>query len=206
MGAPVLIQLASLESIKTMLRIGVTEPDTSEDDRLELLLDEVSREMEQRMKRHAASAARVETYKLRAGESLISLRAAPVTSITSVIVSLSRDFSSEEAETLVVNVDYDFDLDEGTIAIPGLIDDKTYVRVSYVGGMATDTATFELNWPDIAGKCRRQVIHAFQRITTPGGNVQVGQGPAGGATQFTGKYDWLPDVLATCDAHARTTF
>lgn len=200
MGAPVLLQMTSIARVREHLKIP--DSDTSNDAALELLIDEISRQLEHRMKRHAAQAPRTENYRLRAGETMISLRGAPVTSVSSVTLSNTPDFTGITTE--VLNESYYVDMEEGTLHFNFVEPDPiVYVRVAYTGGMAPDSDTFQLYWPDIAGVATRQVAHAWQRRNTPGGNVQVGMGPTSGQTQYIGKYQLLPDAIEITDFHTR---
>lgn len=210
MGAPVLLQMTTLELVRA--RLKMPDEDTSNDALIEELIDEISRGLEHHMKRHAAQTARTEIYRLRRGETMISLRGAPVTAVSSVTLSQTPDFTGLTAE--VPNEGFYYDLEEGTLfftsepeplelGVAGHQQLPVYVRVAYTGGMAVDTDSFVEIWPDLAGACARQVAHAFQRRNTPGGNVQVGMGQTAGQTQYIGKYDLLPDVVTAFDRHTR---
>lgn len=194
------MQLTTLARLKAHLG-GIAT--SGQDAILTSTIDDVSVRVERYLRRQILRQTNVETVPLRRWATTISLDAYPVTSITSIkYAAHPSDFSSVnvlDARLYVLEdavaglVRFLISTSVATHRLPG------YVQMTYVGGMATDTADFMLTWPDLARAVDLQCAYEYQRRNTPGGNVTS---DAGG-TAFIGELDWLVSVRATLDMYRR---
>ena len=98
------------------------------------------------------------------GQEWFSLRAYPITSITSVTYDTDRVFTDSN-DVLTATTDYIHDADTGELWIDNqaLAKGNRTLKVVYVGGMAADTAAFITAYPDVAGAADMIVAHTFHQ-------------------------------------------
>jgi hypothetical protein len=131
-----------------------------------------------------------------------SLPTSPATSITSIKVSPSRDWTNTDA--LVEGSDYvlrpkpavvDFltELPYFRSSATGRPIHPTHAQVVYLAGFATNTAGLIAAYPDLAAACDMQIRYQYQRRDSLGSNFDTSQG----STSFKAEYDWLPSVKRT---------
>jgi len=173
------------------------------DSLLSSTITDVSYRMEKYLRRQILRQTNVQQLSLRRFGSTLSLDAYPVSSITSIkYAGHPNDFASVSAmstDSYVLE-----DAEAGLIRFVGTMPYTSnrvpgYLQVTYVGGMASDTADFVLTWPDLARAADLQCAYEFMRRNTAGGNVSSDAG----ATAFTGDLTWLAGVLATLDIYRR---
>lgn len=173
---------------------------SSNDAELTALIDELSAAAAQHLRRHTQSAARVETITLRRARSVLTLQGYPISSVTAVRLA---SHSSEMATNADLDAsEWDIEsADAGLLRLATTLPtNPTLVRVSYTGGMAADTTAFIAGYPDIAGAIDKQVVHEWNRRSTPGSAVTRF---AGGESQQQPEVAWLESVERTLNAYRR---
>jgi len=193
------MDMTTKERIKTIR--GIT--DTDSDTLIDLLIANVSARFESVLGRHALDTDYTETYEVPKAGKVVWLRGFPVDSIDSI--TYSNEPNDADAIELDANEDYYLDGEAGFVRlriVPTLYD-PGYLTVEYNGGMATTTATFITEWPDIAAACDQQVIHEMNRRNTPGGNLVTRDGnTAYGESEI----NLLKGVREVLGAYSRTTY
>lgn len=139
------------------------------------IISDVSSRFERYMRRQVLRTTNTKTFPLAQLSTVVTLDAAPVSSITSIkYASHPSDFAGTTAMSsdLYVLEDSAAGLVRFLIEMP--LNDRRrpgYVQVVYVGGMADDTADFVATYPDIARAADIQCAYEYNRRNTPGGNV-----------------------------------
>lgn len=194
------MNLTTIARVKSLLGGNIT---TASDTLLTTIVEDVSSRFERYMRRQILKQTNSEDYPLRRGSTVLSLKATPVESITSLKYAGNP---SQFASTTALDAElYALENDEaGLVRFLGQMSLTSarlpgYVRAVYVGGMAEDTADFIDLWPDIARACDQQCAEEFRRRNTPGGNVSS----EAGGTQFNGQLDLLEGVQRTLDGYRR---
>lgn len=196
-------QLA-VQDFTTLARVKAlvqpTGDDGSQDALIEDMIATVSAQFVRFLGLHALRVERTETYEIRRFYNVVTLDGKPVDSTAAFTLKYGSDLSAssfvtwQAAEYAVHKAAGWVRLFSKTPYSPG------YVRVTYTGGLGTDTDNLIASFPELAGACERQVLYLLQRKSTLGGNVQLG---AGGATAFQGEYGLLKDVESVLAAHRR---
>lgn len=192
--------------VKVLLGIGVA--DTSQDSFLGQLITATSSRFDQEMRRHSTQSSRTEVYPVKFSRRLVTLKGAPVTTVSTVKISDTTDFTT--ATTLVVNDDYIVEQDAGvlrlltqgtpfTAGMNGRPIAPYYLQVVYTGGFATSQANLASAYPDLAEAADLQVAYLHRRRLTPGGNLSVGDS----STQYTKDYNLLDEVRETLAKYKR---
>lgn len=208
------LDLTTLEEVKAL----AAEEGTSQDATFESLITQVSRRVEQYMRRDALVVVdREEIYSVRRHERVISLRAAPVVHLNIKTNLTTRDFDvkwsqdghPDRYEQLNEYDDYIVEAEFGicrlinslpTLHTPlGRESAPASVKIRYTAGMAADTPAFVEAYPDIAGAVALQVVYLFKRRNSPGGNIVVGDS----GTSFTKDYMLLKEVRETLNQYKR---
>ena len=194
------MNLTTIDRVKALLTGNMG---TSNDALLTRIVEDVSSRFERYMRRQVLKQTNVEDYPIRRGATTLSLKATPVESITSIkYVGHPNDFATTQAmddglyvlETPDAGlIRFQAQMTLLTSRLPG------YARVTYVGGMATDTTDLIDLFPDLAQAADVQCAEEFRRRNTPGGNVQQD----GGGTQYQGQLDLLDSVKRTLDSYRR---
>jgi hypothetical protein len=193
------IDLTTRDRVKRRYSINGAQTDQLIDE----LIQEVSADVTRYLGRHIWTTSRTEVYEIGSHDHYVSLRGAPIESVTSVTYHSSRDFSSATALSASA---YDINNDEGTIFIrvstpfsPG------FVQVVYSGGLVTAssedaaTASIVTEYPDIAGAVDKQVIEEHRRRLAQTGTVVV----RGSQTQQFVALGLMPDVKRRLDFFRR---
>lgn len=200
------MDLVDLARVKDALSIKTDV----EDSKLARLITEVSARMEREMLRGIEVKERTEDAQLATGQRVFSVRAAPITSVSSVMVATTRDFSG--SDVLTENTDYVVNQLRGTIRMltmvaplrdpySGVNTSPLFVRVTYTGGLSRSTTDLTASFPDISSACALQVSYLWQRKNSLGGSVEMRDSKA----EFTGEYTLLADVQKVCDYWKRRT-
>lgn len=169
------------------------------------VLATVSGAVEAYLDRYALATARTEYLDVAAGQRLFRLRAYPVTTLTGVWFDDEQSFGTSTALT---STDYYSPL----LDTAGVFETKyalsnarapRSLKISYTGGMATDTDSFVDDFPDLAGAVDTQVSHEWQRRNALG--VSSVSYPDGTTASLS--FDrWIPSVKQVLDHYRRVTF
>lgn len=194
------MDMTTIARVKALMGGNIT---SASDANLTEIVEDVSSRFERYMRRQVLKQTNTETYPLRRYGSVLSLKATPVTSITSLKYTTHPsdfpDTTAMDAGLYVLEneesglVRFVGQMPFSSARVPG------YIQAIYVGGMADDTADFIASWPDIARAADQQCAEEFRRRNTPGGNVQSD----GGTTQYNGQLDLLEGVRRTLDGYRR---
>lgn len=148
---------------------------TASDAILTALIGPVSESAEVYLNRHTESKSRVEVYPVDYNAPYIWLRGSPITSVSDITLSLNRTFA--DIDPLDAST-YDVITDTGEIFLRpqafACIGAKGFMQITYVGGMAADTASFMAAFPRIANAAAMEVVNRFNRAKNPEGNLQFG--------------------------------
>lgn len=191
------MDLTTKERVKALR--GIT--DTLSDDLIDLVIANVSARFESVLGRHVLDTDYTETYELAKAGKVVWLRGYPVDAITSIVYSQRPNDTS--ASALTVNDDYYLDSEAGMVRLnltttpynPG------YLKVTYGGGMATTTALFIGEWPDITAACDTQTVHELNRRRTPGSDIETRDGKSSFGSPEVNLLSGVREVLI---AHSRT--
>lgn len=173
------------------------------DEFLDELILEVSQDAQEYLARHIWTTARTEVYELQAHNHTLSVKGAPIQTVTSVKYASTRDFSAVSALSAA---QYEVDEEGGTIYFrydtpfsPG------FVQVVYDGGMVTAsseeaaTDSFVAQYPVLAAAVDKQVIEEHRRKGVQTGTVLH----RGSQVQQNRQLGLLDDVRRRLDFHRR---
>ena len=134
-----------------------------------VLIQMVSAHIEKLLCRETEATTYTEYLSPGEGQGWFSLKAYPITTLTSVTHDPDRDF--DDSNDILDSDDYTHDPDTGELFIDGesLSAGNRTLKVVYDGGMAADTAAFITAYPDLAGATDMTVAHTFQQV----GNASV---------------------------------
>lgn len=146
----------------------------------------------QRMAQYCSRAFLIGTYTERRviRSDLFPVENPDIQSITSVRVS-----STGRGSDLVTATDYEISPNGNGVSVYGTLP-GTLVEVTYVGGVAADTASVIANHPGLEDACKMQVVSLWKRHTIPD---RSGMTLGTGDTQWSADYGLLKDVKAALD-------
>jgi hypothetical protein len=162
------------------------------------LINQYSEAAETIMARETTLATYTETLDVEGGQQVFSLKAFPVTTVSSVALDTTWSWPT----TSVIDSSYyrargsnlrfrDYALTPGVEAL----------QVIYLGGMATTAASFAASFPEISEAIAEQVAYHHERRNSLGAtSIQYG---GEGSSSYTGAITWLPLVKATLLRHRR---
>lgn len=160
-----------------------------------------SAEAETYMGRTVEISTYTEALDVAPGQAVFSLKAYPVTSVSSVINDPGRTFDAGTLDSTT----YSLDTNNGVMRI-----DRAFVacgfgalQVIYTGGMAASAASFASSYPAISDAIAMQVAYHYQRRSSLG---RTGVSDGRGSVSYTGPIDWLPHVVSVLDRHRRYSF
>ncbi len=187
----------TLPQLKEELRIDSTT--TEDDDLLALIIAAVSKDAETYLERTILTGTYTEYFDVEIHDQLFSLNAYPVTSITGVWNDADWDFGSS---TAVGSSWYHMNPVHDALFIDRyvLISGHQALKVTYVGGMADETSTFQSKYPHLARACIRQCAYQFRSGRYLGANsvnTQMGN------VSLLVVEDFLPEVKAVLNKHRR---
>ena len=187
------------------VRAGVFKDasDTSFDTLLGTLITTASSQVEKALNAPFKSESRVETFTVDDGRrTKFFLDASPVSSITSIKVDSSGQFTGDEVT--LDSTAYSLEPNEGVVGLrfSPTIGFQVY-RVSYVGGWAADTAALIAAYPSIATAIDMQVAYLFHMSDRP----HVEQESLGGAAIRSSEVGGLcRRAYEVCQSHRRYRF
>jgi uncharacterized phiE125 gp8 family phage protein len=191
--------------VKALLDITSSTHDTV----LGTMIAAASRRIESYIDRPLELTARTETYPMLPRQSVLFLRAYPVSAVTSIKVSAGWDFA---AATAISSSDYYVDSESGMVnfnhfpILPGLLEGgaaQNAVQVVYTAGLAADVATLIADYPDIAYAADAQVVAMWRRRDSPQGSTySVG----GSSMTYEVPLKMVPDVVEALTPYRRLRF
>ena len=186
---------------------------TSQDAVIDSLIKVVSQRIEDFIDRPLHAVARTEEYSIKPRQTVMFLRAYPLTAqsdIASIKIALNWDFA---AATAVTSTDYHADLSTGMVNfnfIPitnyfgnNMAVAPNVIQVVYTGGVATTTDNVIANYPAIASACDEQVIAMWRRRDQP---MQKATKIGEYAATVEGPLQFLPDVVEALMPYRRQRF
>lgn len=202
------LALTTVDRVKSLIR----ETGSGQDANLTLLITAISAQFEAYTQRNVLKQQYVEVYPLMRGRRLITLNASPVDMMQAfqVVLTIDNDFSDASLAPLQRSFHYIIEDDIGllrfltdptpmTMGITGRPAAPVYVKVTYTGGMAADTAAFVAAFPAVSTAVELQVAHLFKRGLSPGGDLKVGNSQA----TYTKDYDILDAVQRIWNLYRR---
>jgi len=192
----------TLTRVKVHLATGGADPlAATHDDYLNELLRAYSAEFERYLGRRSQVVERREQFNVEPGQHLIVLPAYPVSSVATVINDTGRDFDGSAIDS----DDYYVNEEAGLIEVDNvsLIPGRGAVRVTWTGGLGTNTTALVRDFPDLAHACDLQTIYHFRRRQSLGAS---GLSQGGGNVSWEGALDLLPTVKQILDRRKRVRF
>lgn len=187
-----LLDLTTTADVKTLLGKSKADHDTL----IGEMVTDMSRRFEQELGRSLMAESQTEVFSVRQGQRIIGVTAVPMSALTSIKLSITKDFSGVAA--LTSNNDFVIDLAQGEIEFL-FAPDTGYVEVAYTGGMAANTSAFKSAFPDIARACSKQVAYEFERRNRPNSSTTV----EGANRTYDAPLGLLPDVQTVLDMNRR---
>lgn len=191
------LALTTLARVKAYLKIDTTN--TQQDALLTQLITGVSTRAEQYMGRMTEIDDYVEYLDVEfPGQKRFHLSTFPVTAVSEVNYDPDGDYESGDA---LSTSDFRVNLTRGQVHVrTWLARAFQGLRISYTGGMASDTAEFITAFEEITDAIDKQVAYEFQRRRDIGLSSVSGAG--GTITQYPLK-EFIPLTKAVLDKHRR---
>lgn len=197
------MNLTTAERVKLLIAAQGDMTETMQSE-LDAVIATVSGAVERYMGRLALRTARTEYHDAELNATRIGLRAYPVTTLTSVYLDTEQAFGSS---ALLTSSDYYSPLfnESGLLVFkfPLTVCGPDAIKVTYTGGMATDTDAFIAAYPDLAGAVDQQAAHEWSRRGALG--VSAINYPDGTTASMTAER-WIPAVKQVLDHYRRVTF
>ena len=154
------MELTTLPRVKD--RLSVDADESQYDDILERMIRAASAKVETYLRRAVLKGTTTEYFDVEPGQRIFSLKAYPVTSITTVHNDVEWSYGSD---TLVSSDVYTVNTDTGILYVDSyyLITGHRALKVIYVGGMAATTPAFVATqeYGNIVDATERQVCYLF---------------------------------------------
>lgn len=196
------MDLTTIARVKKILAGGRSQSMSNEQDVfLGQLITAISALVEADLDRYVEQKERIEYHDVRfPGQEVFNLRAYPID--TGETFEVKYDwFRGFGATITALTINDDFALDD--LAGVMTIDDYSLgrararaLRVTYTGGMATNTTNFITAFPDLANAVDLQVAFLYQRRNQLG---LTGTSQEGGSVSFQAPIKWLPIVKLAID-------
>jgi hypothetical protein len=190
------MDLTTVEDVQVLYDFGGAESL----DNIAKFIAQVSAEFETELNRQVfIETDKTEQFNVNPGDCRFALKAWPLSAFTTAWNDTDRTF----ADVSIINAsNYYADLTQGIIhfdkyqlsAGPGVL------KVQYTGGMASTTAGFITEYPDIAYVAAMEVARRFQRRSQLD-TVTLSAG--GGTLTTTLQNQFLPQTLETIEKHKR---
>lgn len=154
------MELTTLPRVKDRLAINANE--SKHDDVIERMIRAASAKVESYLRRQMTKATTTEYFDVTPGQRIFSLKAYPITSITTVHNDTEWVYGSS---TLMASDTYQEDADTGLLYVDSayLITGVRALKVVYVGGMAATTTAFVLDqdYANLVDATERHVCFLF---------------------------------------------
>lgn len=184
------MDLTTVPQIKE--RIVIDADNTDDDDVIMRLIRSVSNKIEGFLRRELEipSSDVTEYFTVDVGQTIFALKYYPISSITNVWNDTDWSYGTS---SLVDSSSYQEDADSGLLYIDQytLISGFRALKVTYSGGLVSDTFQLMSNYPDIVDACERQVAYLFNTRRQIGA---VSVNVATGNVEFVGDRDLLQSV------------
>ena len=192
-----LLDLTTRAKVKERLDLGSTDGD--QDSLIEQVITAVSLAVERYCDREFYSESRTEYHHVDTRDQAVSLRAYPITSITSIKNDADWDWTNTTAETAT---NYDHDDASGLVYfLVNLEKGKRALQVVYTGGIETAAADVVSNYPDLADIVTTQAAYEVKRRDAQGAwSVNLSQG---GGVMNTDAVRLLPGVKERLSSYRR---
>lgn len=170
---------------------------------LQTLISCVSMEIEDYLDRQATipATAQTEFFDICPGQQFLQVRAFPITSVTGVWNDSTREFVSS---SVIDAADYYLDKPRGRFVF-----DKTFLysgpgvmKITYLGGMATDTDAFRTTYPAVSFACVQEVAYRFKHR---GREAVVSSSMAGASITVIQKKQFTDAVFEILDPYRRVS-
>jgi len=204
LDAETVIDLTTLARVKSMIGGNLS---TTYDTLLTAWISAISkRAMMEILKRGLKSQSRSEYFDVDPGQDEVWLLGCPIDTTKTITVVNNNDTPRVWTDTGDV-VSSDYIICDPARAYKGVLYFETVLtsgvnvlKVTYTGGMAADAAAFIAAFPDISDAIDRQLKYMWVNRDLVG--IQS-QGIAGASFTFYRPVNWLPDVRAVLENHAR---
>ena len=194
------MDLCALDQVKMLA--GIKADNTNEDDTLRAFIRATSLQAERYMNRKMETKSRTEYRDVTAGQSLFSLDAYPITTITSVhndpnwgfasSTSVSTTYITYEADTGLLYIDKN-------VLVPGF----QVLKVVYTGGLTTKTSYLYNEYRDLCFAIARQVVYLHKMKGKFGMDSSASNQ---GSVTFQVGQQFIPEVRGVLDMYRRPTW
>jgi len=194
------MDLTTTERIKEMIKIDADN--TTSDAVLGNLINSVSIMAENYMGRKIESTTYTEYFDVNIGGEYHSLKAYPVTSITTIHNDADWTYGSD---SLVSTDSYQSSDETGLLYVKtnAMIAGFNALKVVYIGGMATVTEELFDDYADLSHAIERQVAFLYKTRTKVGASSVNSN--SGGVSWDLGKI-WMNDVKSILDSYRRVMY
>lgn len=184
-----------ISRVKALLNITSTGENTV----LQYYVDSVSRKVEGYINNYALETGRTEYYNVEPYQKSLTLRCAPVASITSIHDDVDWTFGSD---SLISSTDYRLDSVNGQVYFKtDLVGGPQSVQVIYTGGLGTDYSDVIANgFEDLVLAVDQQIVYEYKRRDTEDLNSYS---DAAGNVSVAAPLTWLPHVREVLDRYRR---
>ena len=191
------MDLLTVDDVKGLTQ-QLDDTGTDYDALLGSLVTSVSARAESYMNRVTQQGAQTEQLDARRYQTVLTLRATPVVSVTDIRWDAERLFDDS---TIWDARQYYPNLTTGLVHLDSSapISGAGVVQVNYVGGMAADTDAFRAAFPSITDALAKQVLYEFQQRDRRGLVSETTQGHA----QTLATQSWLEETTRVLDQHRR---
>lgn len=163
----------------------------------------VSGAVERYLDRYATRIARTVYLDIEPGQTIFRLPGVPVTALGGAWHDLDQDFASSSALSSTDYYDPTLGSADAFRTKYPLASGVACLKLTYTGGMATDTDSFVTAYPDVSHAVATQTAHEWQRRTALG--VSSISYPDGTTASLS--FDrWIPSVKQVLDYYRRVTF
>jgi hypothetical protein len=198
------MDLATYEHVTAFLTLQGETVDAAMASVISSLIASYSKRFEQELGRLVEQRERTEVYSLERGQTVLTLNAYPIVSVTDIRNDVLRVYGDD---AVIPETDYFINAERGTIHFDyAPAHGNGAIQITYVGGMADNAVStdgdldFEIAYPDLSTALTLQVAYVFRRRNTLGSS---GVNFQGGGSSWEGAVKLLPEVRATLDQHRR---
>ena len=184
--------------------IDIPALNTDYDDWMDGAIEEVSTQFEAYIGRDFLEVSRVVELDVELNQFDFWLRHYPIVSIAEIKTRRHLGLSFSTEGIVLATNRYAFDAAKGILYTrgPQKVMGNLTLQVTYVGGLGTNQADLETNFPDIVSAANRQIAFMFKRRLDPGSFTQS---IAGESTRADAELKLLKTVTETLDRHRSFT-
>lgn len=162
-----MLALCNLTDLRVALEGDIKAGDTTSDALLVSIVRGVSAHFEKYLGRDLQWMARTKTFNARPGAQVISLPAYPID--TAETFELRADYNRAFGDgTIVAPTTYNVEAEIGLVRLDRVSVQAGYgvLRVTWTGGLASNTSELATLHPDLVRACVLQCVHEFRRRAT----------------------------------------